>query len=844
MSAINKLFPELATSPKIQDDFFSAKRIRSFLLSLLQLIILLFFVSKFQIEKSSGISAIASIVVGAFILSSWIPLRFRPAILFATSVSIIYYAFGFFSGTILMIGGIGLIACCHLPIKFWMRICLIIFAGIGMIILRANLFYAPRVAVIVPFLASMFMFRLIIYLHEIKHGTTAANYWQRLSYFFLFPNHCFLLFPIIDFKTYVKTYYTRPDTEIWQKGIRWMLRGVIHLLCYRIIYLHLLISPHEVTNLTTLLEYITCSYALILRLSGLFHFILGLLCLFGLDLHLVFNNYLLSTSFVDMWRRINIYWREFIMKIFFYPIMFKLKKKITSNLLPATMIMVFIITWAMHNYQWFWMRGNFPLTAMDIIFWSVLGICITLNSMWIEKKLEKPKKQITNFIRYPLNILKMIGVFLFMSLMWSLWGSSSLDEWKFLLSKGQNTATFEVLTLLAIVIGIVAVGSILYIITAKGKIKKVLSTPSHQTLALTLPTILVLFALTFAQVKSKLPENIQTFLASISDDNINTSDRQANERGYYKALIDGEENTEKGLWEVNLKRPNKFSALDKIYIRTNGLLPRVFRPNAKARADNFSLEIDSLGLRDKEYSVKRPKATFRIALLGGSYESGAGVSNKEIFEYLVEEKLNENNTDSITEKYEILNFAVPGYHLVQHVELCKTKVFKFEPNALIYVAHSGENWRLEGFICDLIKTGADLKYPFLKEIKTLSGVKQTMSDLEIKERLSPFIDNIIQWSYIQIISECKKNNTTPVWAYLPATADSTNTVEFEKIRGYATKLGFVIMDLSDVYGTIDRESIALSESDTHPNAKGHQLIFEKFYSEFIKNKNLIMVNKK
>ncbi|HEY0031153.1 MAG TPA: hypothetical protein VGC65_10375 [Bacteroidia bacterium] len=844
MNTLNKLFPELQASNKLPENLFSVKRMKAFCLSLLQLCALLFIVSKFNIEKGSGITAVGPIIVGAFILSSSVSLRFRPAVLFATSVCVIYYAFGIFSGSVLMIGGLGLIACCHLPIKFWMRIVLILIAGIAMIILRADLFYAPRAVVIVPFLGSMFMFRLIIYLYEIKHGNTPATLWQRLSYFFLFPNLCFLLFPIIDYKTYLRTYYCRPDTEIWQKGIRWMLRGVIHLLCYRIIYLHLLISPAEVTDLNTLLQYTTCSFALVLRLSGLFHFIIGLLCLFGMDLHPVFNNYFLSTSFVDVWRRINIYWREFMMKIFYYPVMFKLKKKINSGLLPVTMIIVFIATWIMHNYQWFWARGYFPLTAMDILFWSVLGFFITINSMWIERNMDKPKKQINDAIRFPLNMLKILGVFLFMSFMWSLWNSSSLNEWGFLLSKMQHATGREIIVLFFIVVTIIVAGVLTQRIIAGAKTKKLLNTPPHLTLKLTLTTIGLLFLLSFKQLTIHFPLAISEFIASISDENENAGDRQANERGYYKALMDGEDNTQKGLWEVNLKRPNKFASLDQAYIRTNGLLPRVFRANVKVQVDHYLLETNSQALRDKNYPDIKQKATFRIALLGGSYESGAGVNNDEIFESLVEERLNKNDTDSIYQKIEIMNFAEPGYHLVQHVELCNTRIFNFKPDALIYVAHSGEDWRLQGFISDLIKTGADLKFPFLKELKEMAGLKQTMSDIEIKERLAPYIELIIRWSYVQIITECRKNNVVPVWAYLPTTADSVKTADFERIRNYALELGFVIMDLNGVYGKVDRKSIALSEFDSHPNPEGHRLIAEKFYSEFMKNKALIMGNKK
>ena len=54
----------------------------------------------------------------------------------------------------------------------------------------------------------------------------------------------------------IQTYYSIPSSELWQKGIRWMLRGVIHLLTYRFIYKFILIEPSEVTGLYTMLQYI------------------------------------------------------------------------------------------------------------------------------------------------------------------------------------------------------------------------------------------------------------------------------------------------------------------------------------------------------------------------------------------------------------------------------------------------------------------------------------------------------------------------------------------------------------------------------------------------------------
>ena len=60
-----------------------------------------------------------------------------------------------------------------------------------------------------PVLGSMFMFRLIVYLHEHRAGTTRPPLALTLAYFFPLQNVCFLFFPILDFKTFRDTY--RPE---------------------------------------------------------------------------------------------------------------------------------------------------------------------------------------------------------------------------------------------------------------------------------------------------------------------------------------------------------------------------------------------------------------------------------------------------------------------------------------------------------------------------------------------------------------------------------------------------------------------------------------------------------
>ena len=53
----------------------------------------------------------------------------------------------------------------------------------------------------------MFMFRMIIYLYELKHIKKPESLVDTLSYFFLLPNYCFMHFPVVDYRTMQRGYF-------------------------------------------------------------------------------------------------------------------------------------------------------------------------------------------------------------------------------------------------------------------------------------------------------------------------------------------------------------------------------------------------------------------------------------------------------------------------------------------------------------------------------------------------------------------------------------------------------------------------------------------------------------
>ena len=97
-----------------------------------------------------------------------------------------------------------------------------------------------------PVLATMFMFRMIIYLYELKHAKKPESLIDTLSYFFLLPNYCFLHFPVVDYRTFQRGYFARDVHATQRAGLQMMFRGTIHLLLYRLVYHELLIPPEEV----------------------------------------------------------------------------------------------------------------------------------------------------------------------------------------------------------------------------------------------------------------------------------------------------------------------------------------------------------------------------------------------------------------------------------------------------------------------------------------------------------------------------------------------------------------------------------------------------------------------
>ena len=401
-------------------------RLAGFAVLVIQVALLFLVFRQFRIEEPAFL-AIAFIAFCGFAVHYWLPVVAKEWFFVALSLAGAFLVLDPAVAGLLVAAGLLIFGVLALPIAFRWRLAMIGVLFVAMMAGRATLpFDLP--AEFWPLFGALFMFRMIVYLYDRKYGSAPTGLREFLSYFFLLPNYYFLLFPVVDFATMRRSRYRRDIHDVAQQGIHWMVRGTVQLLLYRLVNdWRGDPSPATVTTFPALAATLVLTFMLYLRVSGQFHIIVGMLHLFGYDLPEANRNYGLSTSFLDLWRRISIYWKDFMVKVFYFPVFFRLRKRGERSAQLIATGVVFIATWALHSYQYFWLRGSFLLTSNDVLFWVMLGLLV-MSNVALESRGRRPPAPAgwRGYANRGLRIAGTMGTFI---VLWSLWSSSSLGAW-------------------------------------------------------------------------------------------------------------------------------------------------------------------------------------------------------------------------------------------------------------------------------------------------------------------------------------------------------------------------------------------------------------------------------
>ncbi|HSD10885.1 MAG TPA: hypothetical protein VLF14_07865, partial [Candidatus Binatia bacterium] len=776
--------------------------------------------------------------LGGAAVHSILPAPLRLGFFIALSISGIYLVLGAWAGTWVVGIGLAVLGICHLPLSFRIRGALLFVACGALAVLRLEWLPLPFEAAVLPVLGSLFVFRTLIYFYDLRHERSGWSPSEALGYFFLLPNVCFALFPVVDFKTFRRAYMREDPQWTAQVGLQWISRGIVHFVLYRAVYLYATIPPSEVTTVWDLARFVVTSFALYLRVSGIFHMAVGILHLFGFALPETHHLYFLSSGVNDFWRRINIYWKDFMLKLFFYPAYFRLRGRNAAAALALSTVYVVVMTWFLHACQWFWIEGSFPLRWQDGVFWTILAILMTAATL-AEFRRKEPRGD-GGVISWPkllaVRAARVAATFVGISILWSLWTSDSLEEWVTVWSVLGNGWAGETASRLMGPVGAVIGAALLAVAStipeataARSPLtvgRHVRSPSSFWTVAgLTSVTLLVLALAGSPEVSRAFAPPLEEAMAPLRSESLNRVDLARLQRGYYEDLMNADRFNSR-LWEVTLKRSPGWAPVgeNRLWGPSRDYRGHELIPFANLVFKGARLHTNGWGMRDREYTRVKPTGTYRIALLGGSFVMGAGVRDDETFEALLEERLNRELSPRSGLHYEILNFAVGGYGPLQRLMTLERKAFSFEPDAVLYVTQAGDLAMEVHQMRLAVERDAWPPYPFARDLLAQAGIHKGMSDAEMLRRLQPRAQTLFSWVEDTIAKQCAERGLLPLWIWLPSLDPGTASMPAPR-----PPPGFVTMNLDGLFDGRDLAGLRLRDWDFHPNPEAHRMIADKLY---------------
>jgi lysophospholipase L1-like esterase len=329
-------------------------------------------------------------------------------------------------------------------------------------------------------------------------------------------------------------------------------------------------------------------------------------------------------------------------------------------------------------------------------------------------------------------------------------------------------------------------------------------------------------------------------MSTLSNRGLNKEAREALTAGYYEGLLnEGSRvssmnrfvlDTRKPGWEDN-KRPDRQQTGNFLYYE---LIPASTRPDYPDHRFKYNLTTNSAGLGDKEYTLEKPARTRRIALMGDSITRGQGAPFGGNYESLLEDRLNAEYAGEGVERFEILNFAVGGYHITQQLESALTKAPAYNPDVYVMALSDLSVYRRwHGHISTLTYAGIDLKYDYLRNMVQSARLTATDPIGVWDARLARFRIPTVQWVLSEVKAHAAKHNAEMMVILLPMVEDPETLAEaFLGIPDVLKQQRIPYIDLLATFAEVPNpDAYAVGTGDRHPNAEGHKLLFERLYQK-------------
>ncbi len=270
------------------------------------------------------------------------------------------------------------------------------------------------------------------------------------------------------------------------------------------------------------------------------------------------------------------------------------------------------------------------------------------------------------------------------------------------------------------------------------------------------------------------------------------------------------------------------------------------RPNVRSIQTGVWVETNSLGFREKEYSLERTAGVRRIAVLGDSYTQGVGVEFSETFSKRLEAELSRSGN-----AHEVINFGVSGYNTVMELATFREVAAKFRPDLVIvaYVLNDTERWGSSGQVQE---AGGEARSRLTAAHEGLKGISTLYRYLSPKvgavfglfnaryaigttdQIIRSFEENSLGWiesrqALLDIAGEARKAGARTLVIVFPMMLDFATYPlgpAHDRITQFCKDNGIDVLDLLSRFEH-EKVSDLVVMLDGHPNSRAHRIFADE-----------------
>jgi hypothetical protein len=315
----------------------------------------------------------------------------------------------------------------------------------------------------------------------------------------------------------------------------------------------------------------------------------------------------------------------------------------------------------------------------------------------------------------------------------------------------------------------------------------------------------------------------------------NRADLERFERGYYEELLDQGRRLD-DLGDVPGLRVRKRSGStwsipaeqSPLVKRVDDLREVVLRRNDTTERFGLHWQTNDQGMRDRDYPVKKPEGTFRIALVGDSIGAGWGVNVQDRFESILEDDWNNRARTAAGKNVEFINCAVPGHSPGQRWYHFGKVGWPMEPDLVIYQSTAADIGWDERRLRFLLARGLGWDCPIYRPALELAGARPFGTPDQYKRTLQPRHWEILAGVYKSMIADCRAHGVPIIWVLIPRVGRKSDREQQPALIETARAAGFSrIVDLTSAFDGLDPATLAVDRDDFHPNTTGHARLAQR-----------------